>query len=760
MPVPTAQKIRFGAFELDRQSGELYKRGTKLKLQGQPIAVLTLLLERPGELVTREEIRKHLWPEDTFVDFEHSLNTHIKKLRQVFDDDAETPRYIETLPRRGYRFIAQVEAVANGGAAKETAENVSGRVAADSQGLKPGDRFDSLRHDQGRALIRSGHEPSTSAAREAEPFQNRAAEQRSQPMVEVSAKRGRGKYEVAVAVILVAAAGALYWWLRPRTPVVTGIHQLTRTGHPKGFAFAMQQVVTDGVRVYFPEGTLGHGRPIRIAQVATKGGEVSYLELSSLRLPNLVGGFAGGAELLVVDLLPGDSEGPVYLVTMPSGTPRKFADVTAAFAALFPDGKRLVFNRGSRLPQLQIANLTSEGARSILDAPYAVERLAVSPDGARIRFDMADRIWETAADGAGLHSILPRLTGSLCCGTWSAGGEFYAFGRLEDGIYNLWAVSETRRWGRSAASKPFQLTFGPISFGEPAFSPDGRQIFAIGKVLRGELSVYDKSTGQFQPYLNGISAGELAASPDGQWVAYVTYPQNALWRSRADGSEAMQLTFPPMGPLLNPRWSPDGKLIAFTEWGTAEKKVYVVPSNGGEPLLLLSGSFSPSDPTWSPDGKSIAYSGVSIQDGTGTEVRILDLATGQSRAVPGSQHMFSARWSPNGRYLVAQSDDFQKLFLYDFETGLWSQLKSAEAGSDWPVWSHDGRYLYVMRGSSVYRLRIPDGRAEIVVDLTPMDMTNPTFPGIPWFGLTSDDRVVILRDRGSDELYALDLEYR
>src|SRR5215471_12699880 len=122
MPVPTADKIRFGAFELDRSTAELYKHGTKLKLQGQPIAVLALLLERPGELVTREELRKHLWSEDTFVDFENSLNTHIKKLRQVFDDDAEAPCYIETLTRRGYRFIAQVEPVPNGGAVRAGAE--------------------------------------------------------------------------------------------------------------------------------------------------------------------------------------------------------------------------------------------------------------------------------------------------------------------------------------------------------------------------------------------------------------------------------------------------------------------------------------------------------------------------------------------------------------------------------------------------------------------------------------------------------------
>ena len=97
-----------------RQSGELFKLGHKLNLHGQPIEVLSILLERPGEVVTREELCQRLWPEDTFVDFEHSLNTAIKKLRQALDDDPDAPRYIETLPKKGYRFIAQVEAVANG----------------------------------------------------------------------------------------------------------------------------------------------------------------------------------------------------------------------------------------------------------------------------------------------------------------------------------------------------------------------------------------------------------------------------------------------------------------------------------------------------------------------------------------------------------------------------------------------------------------------------------------------------------------------
>jgi DNA-binding winged helix-turn-helix (wHTH) protein/tetratricopeptide (TPR) repeat protein len=103
------RRTRFGAFEVDLRSGELYKHGIRLKLQDQPFQILALLLERPGDVVTRDELRQKLWPADTFVDFDTGLNSAVKKLRDVLADSAEEPRYIETLPRRGYRFIAQVE---------------------------------------------------------------------------------------------------------------------------------------------------------------------------------------------------------------------------------------------------------------------------------------------------------------------------------------------------------------------------------------------------------------------------------------------------------------------------------------------------------------------------------------------------------------------------------------------------------------------------------------------------------------------------
>jgi DNA-binding winged helix-turn-helix (wHTH) protein len=119
--------VRFGTFEVDLRAGELRKAGVKLKLTGQPFQVLAILLENPGQVVTREELQKKLWP-DTFVDFDHNLNAAINKIRELLGDSAESPRFVETLPRRGYRFIGAV----NGGsqAAQEKTPTVWGRNAA------------------------------------------------------------------------------------------------------------------------------------------------------------------------------------------------------------------------------------------------------------------------------------------------------------------------------------------------------------------------------------------------------------------------------------------------------------------------------------------------------------------------------------------------------------------------------------------------------------------------------------------------------
>lgn len=128
MPVPPSKRVyRFGLYEAETRSGELRRSGIKQKIQGQPFEVLVALLERPAEVVTREELRQRLWPSDTFVDFDHSLNTAINKVRDVLGDTASNPRFLETLPKRGYRFIApvQVEEVGELGSATSVSRNDS-----------------------------------------------------------------------------------------------------------------------------------------------------------------------------------------------------------------------------------------------------------------------------------------------------------------------------------------------------------------------------------------------------------------------------------------------------------------------------------------------------------------------------------------------------------------------------------------------------------------------------------------------------------
>jgi DNA-binding winged helix-turn-helix (wHTH) protein len=140
--VHSPRLVRFATFEVDFPAGELRKSGVKLRLTGQPFQVLTILLERPGEVVTREELQKRLWP-DTFVDVDHNLNTAINKIREVLGDSAESPRFVETPPRRGYRFVAPVEGaqttVVSGGFGRDN-EDQAIQSGSTTQAISPSQR--------------------------------------------------------------------------------------------------------------------------------------------------------------------------------------------------------------------------------------------------------------------------------------------------------------------------------------------------------------------------------------------------------------------------------------------------------------------------------------------------------------------------------------------------------------------------------------------------------------------------------------------
>src|SRR3989449_1333363 len=305
--------------------------------------------------------------------------------------------------------------------------------------------------------------------------------------------------------------------------------------------------------------------------------------------------------------------------------------------------------------------------------------------------------------------------------------------------------------------EPVRLTTGPISFSGALPSPDGARIFVVGFTPHGEVQRYDGKSKQFLPYLSGISAEGLSFSRDGQRVAYVSLPDGILWRSKLDGSERVQLTVAPIRAAM-PRWSSDGKHIAFMgslpgrNW-----KIYIVSTDGGSLQQITFGKGNDGDPNWSPDGNSLVFGEEPDSEAGNPEngritIRVLNLTTNNISTVPGSQGLYSPRWSPDGLYLVGESADQTKLLLYAFATQKWQDFAKLHETSQFAYfsWSHDGRYVYFTTSDPIFgRIAVTDHRIERLRSLKDVRLFNGTFGA--WTGIAPDDSLLILRDTSVDE---------
>jgi len=713
MPIGANQTYHFGPFELDTQCAQLRRDGVGLKLQGQPVQILEVLLEKPGQLVSREELRQRLWASDTFVDFDHSLNAAIKRLRQAIGDDADTPRYIETLPKRGYRFIGEV-------GREETKEKACGvEVAVLPIGQL--ERRPSIRMPGWRWVV----------------------------------------FSSALALLVIACGVTVNSALKPEPqPTIVGTHVLTKTGNLKN---VYRRPVIDRGSIYFSEKTQSGWV---LSSVPHEGGEVTPGPSVEGELSDIS---RDGSQVLSVMPGPKNSE-DVWIQSESSSVPRLIAR-DAGDAIWSADGRNIFF-RSSDLTKLYRANADGTGVERLATLAAGSGPMHLSPDGSHIRFTGGIpelTLWEIGVDGRNLHHLLGGRK-DVYGGSWSADGKHYFFRSWDGARWSLWTISETRRWwSRSAGSEPYPLTFGPMSFGVPAISNDGTQLYAVGKEPRGELSVYDSNARKFAPYLGGISACYVDFSRDGQWIAYVSYPEGTLWRSRIDGSNRRQLTVQPLA-VINPRWSPDGKRIAFTDVSNGDRlkmteggplRIYIVGADGGGPQLLLADYFY--DPTWSPDGNSIAYGYGPLPSGPGSEVRILDLQTEKSNPVPESQAMSSPRWSPDGKYLAALVGSLggKKLVLFNFASNTWEELATGE-GFAWPSWSRDSKFVYAQDGDCLVRIAIADHKKKQIASVHGFRGTAYYLDkwSVGWFGVTPDGRLLTTRDTGIEELYAFDLEYK
>jgi Tol biopolymer transport system component len=342
------------------------------------------------------------------------------------------------------------------------------------------------------------------------------------------------------------------------------------------------------------------------------------------------------------------------------------------------DGQRILFANGS---DLYLAKPDGSGSRKIASAPDLVWWPRWSSDGSRIRFSVlnvttgSDSLWEVRDDGTNLHPVLPDLKSypQDCCGDWTPDGKYFIFQSTRNGQTHIWGMPAAGSLFRKAA--PFQMTSGPVSYFMPAPSADGKQVFVLGSQPRGELQRLDPNTQRFEPYLSGESVDGVEFSRDGEWVTYTSFPEGNLWRSNADGTQRLQLTFPPMHAYL-PRWSPDGTRITFgADLPNGIGNNYIVSADGGTPEAIASPDKAVGDPNWSPDGNSIVLWSAPAFPVTRTiRVNIVDLRTHAISTVPGSEGIFSPHWSPDGRYLAALTGGGKALMLFNFKDSIKSEL--------------------------------------------------------------------------------------
>jgi Tol biopolymer transport system component/DNA-binding winged helix-turn-helix (wHTH) protein len=693
-------RYRFGSFELEVCTGELRRNGLKVRLQEQPFLVLRKLLEAPGGMVSREELHAALWPANTFVDFDTSLNTAIKRLREALGDSADLPVFIETVPRRGYRFLAPVQAVGNG---KPVALPVE------------------------------------------------------LPVHTAPAHRFRLGLSVA-GLILAAATGGIIVAVRSPAPLprVRDSAQLTFDGNLKG------NLLVRAGQIYFNEqrgeqlllvkvSTMGgpqvvlnsSNNGLYLADASADGNKLLVLSpIDKVRGPD---------RLMLMDLAAGSLQ-DLYSAECHSATWAPDGRIVFGRAeSLF-----MAEADGSHQRKLLSAPGTIFHVRFSPDGKRM--RFSLGKEMSR-----TTTIWEALPDGSGLHEILTDMKDypQRCCGEWSADGRYYFFQTNLNGDSKIWVQAERGSFWRSGTAPPIQLTTVPPNYYLGSPSANGKQLMVTGAQPRAELVRYDNSSRQFVPYLSGISAGDVESSRQGNALVYIKYPEATLWRAKPDGSDATQLTGPSLRAYL-PHWSPDGKFIAFSGSRPGRPwNIFVIPSTGGPAEQITNGTVSDLDASWSHDGSRLVFGQTRQVDGKLIpSIQVLDVATRQVTPIPGGDGICCSRWSPDGRYIIASHGTYEDLLLYDFNTQTWSTILKNKGPIGYMEWSADSKSVvfdtFEVDEPAFYRIWVSNSQVETIASAAGIRRYYGEFG--PWTGVTPDGSPLLVRDTSNEELYSLDLQ--
>jgi Tol biopolymer transport system component/DNA-binding winged helix-turn-helix (wHTH) protein len=671
-----SRKIRFDAYEADLEAGELSKNGGKVKLSGQPFQVLAILLERPGRVVTREELQKCLWP-DTFVDVEHNLNTAINKIREVLGDSSASPRFVETLPRRGYRFIAPI------------------RKAPDDNPVSV------LEELQAQDLPRS-------------------------PQKRFPAWAYLG---IAITVLSTLASYFVYWAdtsakakkdrILTRVTFANGL-QIGAAWSPDGRLIAYASNQAGKFDIWIQE--VSGGNPVQVTHRPGNNWQPDWSPDGKLLLYRSEEGEGG---LFVIPAIGGE------------GRERRISSF-GYDPQWSPDGSRILFQATgfANTNDFYVVALDGEPPKPVLREFLAGHQLNVAsaawyPDGKKISLS----IWNTtpipefwtipigSAQGikteldSAVVAKLEEISANYSIGVemmdfsmrWAPTADAIYFERTLRGVKNLWKLRIEGTALRGTAIEP--LTTGAGADTELALSPDGTRIAFTSETVHTAawLFPFDAASGrltgngQVLP-TPGSTTTAHAISKDGSNVVLETERNGRLelWVQSLSDPRLPPVLAADQGPLT-PQWSPDGKQLAYARDGprSNESQVSIWSLDTHTERLLTAPSAIWKLPyDWSPDGRELL-----IARGTENNSRmeiwsvpISDWREDRERKIAGESgyDLWQPHFSPDKRWIVfegVKAGD-SALYVIPAEGGRWIQIPPLGHWDDKPQWSPDGKIIY------------------------------------------------------------------
>ncbi len=717
--------VRFGTFEVDLRLGELRKNGIRLKLTGQPFQILVILLEHPGDLVTREQLQRRLWQSDTFVDFDRGLNAAINRVREALGDSAENPRFVETLPRRGYRFIAPLIDL----------RPTSATLLAAESNLSPAQ------------TVTSSDALPVSGAGERRPVSRRLK-------VLLSG--------ISILVVLVVAA-ALLSRLSRRSGEwdfqAMKLSRVTQSGNAVNVAIS-----PDGHYVVYAL-RKGEKQSLNVRQVAA-GSDVQILPPDEVWIWGLT--FSPDANYIdfVRSEKPDFTDTHLYRIPALGGTPHLAMQGGIDFGSSYsPDGRQFAFFRvsGNGKVDVLIAKADGTDQRVLASRPYRDEFIGVawSPDGKTVAFTTSEAtkrlrsvLWAVSVadgsvreiystpdaigrprwlpDGSGLLAPISnvaqafrgqlwfisyprgearRITNDLmdyqlCCLDLTPDGTTLVDTELAT-VSDLWVAT-----GNTAKAK--QITAKEFVVGGFSWMPNGRIIFASqdGKmfVVNPDGSGRSRLTPDDGPNWDPSVCG------DGRYIVYTAYREqkSGIWRMSADGSNPIRIADETLA--VDPQCSPDGKWVVYLR-GPSWTPVKV-PITGAKPPEVLAKDFAfEIDSSYplriSPDGKRIMYlaspeppeNPSSPSASNPFQLKVIPSDGGADLYKfdwPASAN--APRWAPAGdavEYALTRNG-VSNIWRQKLGGGAPKQITNFESGLIFNFdWSHDGRQLALTRGSEL-----------------------------------------------------------